>query len=119
MTEAPRDLETVIADARVEAYTLDRNHAAFSVHRVMAILEDIAAAAEPYTTWLSERDASIRRGRSEAWMRQQFAAMERDGNARTNGRQRQYRQCAVPQRAQTAAMEQRGREAARALKRPA
>lgn len=114
-----RALETVLADAFDEAHTLERNRAAFSVDRVREILHAVKDAAEPFTTWLSERDASIRRGKSEAWMRQQFAAMERDGNARLSGRSRQYRQCAVPQRAQTAAMEQRGREAARALKRPA
>lgn len=114
-----RPLEQILADGFAEADVLDRNGASFSVERVRQLLRDIRESAEPYITWLNERDAAIRAGRSEEWMRAQFPAMQRDDNAKLSGRARQYRQCAVPQRAQTAAAAARAREAARMEKRSA
>lgn len=114
-----KQLEEVIADAREEASVLDSNRASFSVARVRDLLDEIAAAAEAFITWLSEGDAAMRAGVSGETMRGRYPTMEREGNARMSGRQRQYRQCAVPQRAQTAAVAARAREIARQEKRSA
>jgi len=108
-----RALEQVVADARGEAAVLRSNRASFSVDRVEQILDDVALAAEPYITWLSENDAAMRRGVTPPTMAGYFAAMLRDGNARLSGRARQYRMCAVPQRAQTVAVAARARAIAR------
>lgn len=109
-----KPLETVLADAFAEADVLDRNGASFAVERVRAMLNDVREAAEGYITWLSEADAAIRRGVSRQTMASYYPAMERDGNARLNGKERQYRQCAIPRRADTEAAAARARAAARA-----
>lgn len=111
-----RDLETVLADAREEAGVLERNGAAFSVDRVRGLLASVQDAAEEWLTWLSEGDAAIRAGRSETWVRGRFEAMRRDGHARMNGRNRQYRACAIPRRANVVTAAARGRDAARNLR---
>lgn len=116
MTDARKPLETVLADAFAEADVLDRNGAAFAVERVRAMLAEVKGAAEDYITWLSEADAAIRRGVSRQTMASYYPAMERDGNARAAGKERQYRQCAVPRRADTQAAATRARAAARQVK---
>lgn len=114
-----KPLEQVLADAREEAQVLRGNRAAFAVERVEQLLEDVAESAEEFITWLSEADAALRAGRSESWMRAQFPAMQRDGNARLQVKARQYRMCAVPRRANVNAVAARAREAARAEKKSA
>jgi hypothetical protein len=114
-----KPLEQVLADAREEAQVLRANRASFSVERVEQLLDAISESAEDFITWLSEGDAAIRRGVTVQTMASYFTAMLRDGNARLSGRQRQYRQSAVPRRANTAAAAARAREAARQEKRSA
>jgi hypothetical protein len=114
-----KELETVLADAFAEADIVARSNSSISLDRFRAILADVRTAAEPYTTWLSETDAAIRRGVTPATMASYFPAMERDENARLVGRQRQYRQCAVPRRANTEAAAARARAAARQEKKSA
>lgn len=104
-----KPLEQVIADAREEAAVLDANRAGFAVARVRELLEEIASSAEEFITWLSEGDAAMRAGVKPITMAGRFPAMQRDGNARLSGRARQYRQCAVPQRAQTVAVAARAK----------
>jgi hypothetical protein len=110
------DLLQVLSDADEEATILESNGASFSVKRVRELLADVRSAAEEWLTWLSETDTAIRSGKSEAWWRARFETMRRDGHARWNGRARQYRACAVPRRANTEAAKQRGRDAARGLR---
>lgn len=110
-----KDLDTIIADAFAESRTLEGNRAAFSVDRVREILGDVREATEEWTTWLSETDAAIRSGYTEATLRGKFENLRRDGHARLVGKNRQYRACAVPRRANVVAAAARGREAARAM----
>jgi len=110
-----KELETILADAFAEARTLEGNRASFSVERVREILKDVEEATEEWTTWLSETDASIRSGYSEDTLRGKFELLKRDGHARLAGRNRQYRACALPRRANVVAASARGREAARAM----
>lgn len=110
------DLAQVIADARGEAAVLRANRASFSPDRVEEILTAVAGASEEWLTWLSEGDAAIRSGRSEAWLRARHPALERDNMARVSGRSRQYRACAVPRRADVITAAAKGRAAARAMR---
>ena len=110
------DLAEVLADLRGEAAVLRKNRATFSVDRVEEFCDRVTAAAEDYLTWLSEKDAAIRSGHSEDWLRGRFEALRRDGHARLAGRARQYRACAIPRRADVINAAARGREAARAVR---
>lgn len=112
MTEKP-DLSQILADAREEAQVLRANGAGFAVDRVETLLGEIAGAAEEWTTWLSEGDAAMRSGYSKVWLRGRFEAWLREGHARLDRRNRQYRACVVPRRANTVTANTRGRNAAR------
>jgi hypothetical protein len=107
------DLEQVIADARSEARVLDATGNSGQADYIDQLLDKVQAAAEEWLTWLSEGDASIRCGFSEAWLRARFEAWRREGHARLVGRVRQYRACVIPRRANTVTAAARGREAAR------
>lgn len=106
-------LEQVLADAREEAAVLRSNGAGFSVERVERLLAAVQESAEEWLTWLSEKDASIRCGFSETWLRGRFEMWRRDGHARLKGRARQYRACSIPRRADVVSASNRGRAAAR------
>lgn len=110
------DLEQVLADARGELPILARRGAGWSTKDIAEFIDRVSSAAEEWLTWLSEGDASIRCGYSEGWLRGRFEALRRDGHARLVGRNRQYRACAIPRRANLVTASARGREAARALK---
>lgn len=107
-------LESIIADTRGEAAVLRANKASFSVDRVEQLLDDVARTAEGWLVWLSEGDASIRCGFSVGWLRARYPQWEHDGNARmtANGKDRQYRSCIVPRRANIAMAAEAGRVAA-------
>jgi len=111
-----RDLETVLADVRAEADTLDRNDAPFSVDRVREFARDVEKAAEEWLTWLSEGDAAIRAGKSIDWVRARYELLHREGHAKQTGGKRQYRACFIPRRANIDTAAARGREAARAAR---
>ena len=110
------DLKTVLADMLSEADTLDRNDATFAVDRVRSFVKDVERAAEEFLTWLSEGDAAMRAGKSVDWIRARYEQMHREGHARMDKGKRQYRQCAVPRRANIDVAASRGRAAARAAR---
>jgi hypothetical protein len=111
-----KDLEQVIADAREELPVLARRNATWSVKDIAEFVDEVAQSAEGWLTWLSETDAAIRSGYSETTLRGRFEQLRRDGHARLNGKRRQYRECAIPRRANVEAAANRGRDAARAMK---
>lgn len=113
MTEA---LEQVIADARGELPVLEKRNGSWGPKDIREFVDRVALAAEEWMTWLSEGDAAIRAGYSETWVRARFEQLRREGHARLNGRSRQYRQCAIPRRANVQHAAARGRDAARALR---
>lgn len=110
------DLEQVIADVRGEAAVLRKNRAAFSVDRIELLCEQIEAATEEWRVFLSEKDAAIRCGYGDGWLRARFETWRREGHARMVGRARQYRACVVPRRANTVSAAARGRDAAKAVR---
>lgn len=110
------DLATAIADMRAESDTLARAHASVPPERLREWAHLIERAAEDYLTFISEGEASIRSGRSEATIRSRYDALAREGHARTVSGRRQYREMMIPRRAQIDEAAQRGREAARAVR---
>lgn len=95
------DLVQAIADARSELRVLARHGASVPVDNVLAFVDTIADAAYPFTTFISEADATVRSGHLAPWFRNRFADWERQGYARvnpTNKRERQYMLAIIPLR---------------------
>ena len=109
-------LEQVLADARGELPVLEKRNGSWSPKDIREFVDRVALAAEEWLLWLSEGDAAVRSGYSEAWLRGRFERLRRDGHARLNGRARQYRACAIPRRANIEGAANRGREAAKAMR---
>lgn len=108
-----RALEQVLADWRERASALRLAVRARDAELIDKICDDFATAAEEYLRWLSEDEARLRSGWSLSRLRGQFTAWERQGHARFDEkRRRQYRMLIVPQRANTLAARERGRQAA-------
>lgn len=99
-------LETLIADYREDAAALHRmmnTHDALLIER---FCDEVSAAAEDYITFLSDTEAVLWSGYTKDWLRQQFPRWERDGHAkvREHGkRDRLYRRCILPRRANVGA----------------
>lgn len=105
-------LEQVLADWRGDAAVLRRQG-----HEAQALLlerhaETVTAAARDYLTWLSEAEAQLHAGKTVAWLRGRFPALEADGNAKRDGRRRIYRLVALPHRADPGKAYREGRSAA-------
>lgn len=103
MTES---LEQALADERENAAVLRRNGYAKDARIIERICQRVHEAAEDYVTFIPEADAMLRSGNAREWLRNRFPAWEREGLARwnpTGKKQRQYRRCIVPRRANTEA----------------
>ena len=112
-----RDLSQVLTDWRGDAAVLRRRGSPDLADALERCASQVAESAEEWLTWLSEHDASIRAGRSVAWMRARFEQMRREGHARLTGRAtRAYRACAVPRKANTITAAEKGRRAAQELR---
>lgn len=107
------DLGQVIADSRSDADHLGR----LGFERESKLLRDFARrvelAAEPFTTFLSERDAALFSGLSPRALRRKFYEWEPRGLARRQGSVRMYREIALPRRADVVNAHNDGRAAAR------
>lgn len=113
MSSIASDLTQVLTDARGELPVL-RKHGQHAIADAMeALIAQVDAATESFRRFIPEADASLRSGRSVRWWRQQYAALEREGHARTERGQRLYRLLIVPTRARTSDARSRGRDAAR------
>ena len=116
MTES-LDLAQRLADAREDLAVLrGRGGASVSVDAVTAILDGIAEAAYPFTTFISETEAVIRSDHRAPWFRQRFADWARQGYARYNPRrpkERQYLLAVVPLRHDVEAVREDARRTAR------
>lgn len=112
---AEKALEQVLADYREESQILRKHGAREVADAIARLCDEVAASAEDYTTWLTERAASLRSNHRTEWFRSRFAAWETEGNARWGGpagRTREYRQLIVPQRPHVSASREAGRRAA-------
>lgn len=93
-----RSLDEVLADARDEVDTLRRNGAGLAPARAVDILDDIAKATEEFRRMIPEQEAMLRSGRSQAWLRAQFPALESQGHAQLRHGKRYYRALVIPRR---------------------
>jgi len=111
-----RELEDVLAGIREDAQALRRRGVTGMADALDAVAGEVHRSAEPYLTWLGERDASIYSGRPRAWLRARFYRWVHEGNARVNPvnlRERQYRQCLLPRRSDLEAVRADARRTAR------
>jgi hypothetical protein len=101
-----RTLETVIADYRADADSLDRTHSASTAKLIRQICAEVEKAAEDYLVFLYETEASLWSGYSKDWLRSQYPKWERLGHAKmseSGKRERMFRRCVLPRRANLAA----------------
>jgi hypothetical protein len=108
-----KTLEQVLADQREELGVLRRHGHDREADSLARLCDDVTAAAEPYLRFISEREASIRAGKSERWIQSKYPELEREGHAKMVGRARHYRECAIPRRADVLGAREAGRAAAR------
>jgi len=106
-------LDQVLADEREQAAILRRNGHGHDAALIERICDKVAEATEEFRRWLSESDAMLRSGKSQAWLRARFPGWEAQGYARRAGRQREYLMVVVPQRVHTSASYEEGRRAGR------
>lgn len=103
---AVRTLETVLADYRSDADALDRTQSASTAKLIRQMCKDVETAAEDFLIFLPEKEAELWSGYAKDWLRKRFPAWERLGHAkyRAHGkRDRLYRRCILPRRADLAA----------------
>ena len=111
-----RSLEEVLADARGELPVLRKHGQSALADAIESLCNEVAEATEDYRKWLSEGDAMIRSGKSRVWLRARFGDWARSDLARwspKNSRAREYRQIAIPQRTDVAALRADAQAAAR------
>jgi hypothetical protein len=90
-------LETVLADAREEAATLNRYGHHDSAQAVDALLDKISHELREYLTWHDEKGAVLLSGKPAGYFQSRFADWERRGLARSQKRgQREYREVVIP-----------------------
>ena len=103
---APHSLEEVIADRR-EMASHARRTKSFQIAEVLdEAMDEVEKAAEDYLKFLGETEAVLWSGHSKEWLRSRFPAWERLGHAklRDHGKKdRMYRRCILPRRADLAA----------------
>lgn len=107
-------LTDAIADALGEVPLIARHGGTLPVAEYERIVRRIAERAEPFITWLPEKDAALHSGKAVAWLRDRFPRWDRDGHARvgpTGGRQ--YLEIVLPRRADLDAVRADAARAAR------
>lgn len=105
----PRDLDTVLADWREKATVLRSTGHANDAKLILKMATEVAEATEEWRRFLSEKEARVRSGKSVEWLRGRFAQWEQEGHAEKRGRERYYRACVLPRRADLIAAREAGR----------
>jgi hypothetical protein len=101
-----RTLETVIADWRSDANALERQHKTTEANELRLKADEVEKAGEDFIVFLGETEAVLWSGHSKEWLRSRFPGWERLGHAklRDHGKKdRMYRRCILPRRADLAA----------------
>lgn len=106
-------LDQVLIDAAEDANRLRLHGHKAQADSIDRLVASVRAAAEDYLTWMSEKDAALRSGRSVTWLRHRFGQWQRDGHARLRGGHREYRTLIVPQAVNLISAREAGRAAAR------
>jgi hypothetical protein len=98
-----RPLDTVLADYRSDADALARTGHDADAKLIRQICKDVELAAEDFLVFLPETDAQLWSGKGSTYLHARFAMWERLGHAKWSShgrRQRLYRRCILPRRAQ-------------------
>jgi hypothetical protein len=101
-----RTLETVLADYRSDADALDRTQSTSSAKLLRQICDEVEKSAEDFLVFLPEKEAALWSGYAKDWLRKRFPSWARLGHAkhREHGKKdRLYRRCILPRRADLAA----------------
>ena len=99
MSDAPRDLDTVLADARERAQLLRAEGHPIQASSIEKVVDEVSASMVSYLKWISDSEAQLRSGWGVARLRNQFPEWEALGFARLSARgKREYRELIVPVR---------------------
>lgn len=89
-------LEDVLSDAR-QKIPVFKKGGGFAVAEVLEeFVTRVSQTTHDYRTFVSEKEAIIRSGKSLAWLRDRFPEWKRQGNAEKEGRARRYRLLILP-----------------------
>lgn len=102
------ELSDVLANARGEAAVLRRAGNTGQAGYIDQLCDQVKDAAEDYMRWLSEDDALLKSGWSSRTLHRRFGDLVECGLARWTNGARQFRACAIPQRADTVGARARG-----------
>src|SRR5689334_12442443 len=103
-------LDEVLATAHEDVAVLARSGHKEQAEHLEHFVRRVEETTETYRRWLSEPDAFLHSGLAPRTLRRRFREMLDAGNARySEKRQREYRQSALPCRANIAAQRERGR----------
>lgn len=103
-------LDQVLADAREHASTLRLTGNTGQAQYVDQLCDRVAAAAEAYLRWLSEKEARLYSGLAARTLRRRFRELLEAGNARYGERgEREYRMSGLPRHADVAGAREAGR----------
>lgn len=89
-------IEQLLANYSEDAAILDRSGAKELAAQKRQVVEEVTIALGDYLRWLSEAEAALWSSKSPRWLRDRFEAMVASGDARRNGRHRQYRAASLP-----------------------
>jgi hypothetical protein len=101
-----KPIETLLADYRADIDALDRTLNDHDARLLEKFVNEVSESIDEYITFLPETEASLWSGYSKDWLRQQFPRWERQGHAKlreSGKRDRLYRRCILPRRANVGA----------------
>lgn len=107
------DLEQLLADWRSDAQALRRQGIVERADWLDQRADEVKASAIPWLTWLSEKEAMLKSGLTQKWFRIRFSGWLDVGLARWDGKNRQFRDCVVPQRKHRSAVREDAKREAR------
>jgi hypothetical protein len=109
MSDRTKDLGEVVATWREDAAVLRARGYSVEAERLEAMAGEVFGVAEDFITWLSEDMAFMKSGLSRRTLRRRFRELLDCGLARYNAkREKEFRSCAIPQRANAAAAKAAG-----------
>lgn len=106
------DLDEMIANWRSDAQALRRQGILDRANWLDERADEVRASAVPWITWLSEKDAMLKSGMTQKYFRIHFPGWLDQNLARWNGKDREFRDCIVPQRKHRSATREDARRAA-------
>lgn len=111
------DLDMILRRWDEDAAALTRNGEPDKAAILKRCAVEVHQAAAEWLTWIPEEQAALRSGKSTAWWRGEYPALQKRGHARQVGHgKRVYRLAIVPQRDALVIAAEEGRKVARAMR---